>query len=66
VNDFDDACELPFTSDLVRLATSAMLAASTAKIRVTADTVCAFMIEGYKAGLVKAEPILIRRTGTLR
>ena len=38
VNDFDDACELPFTSDLVRLATSAMLAASAAKIEVTADT----------------------------
>src|SRR6476646_1522716 len=28
VNDFDDACELPFTNDLVRLVTSAMLAAS--------------------------------------
>src|SRR5690242_18121160 len=27
VNDFDEACELPFTSDLVRLATSVMLAA---------------------------------------
>ena len=27
INDFDEACELPFTSDLVRLATSAMLAA---------------------------------------
>src|SRR5262249_28864909 len=54
-----DACELPFTSDLVRLATSAMLAASAAKIKVAADTVCRFMIEGYRTGLVKAEPILI-------
>ena len=63
VNDFDDACELPFTSDLVRLATSAMLAASAAKIKVTADTVCAFMIEGYRTGLVKAEPILIPANG---
>ena len=25
INDFDDACELPFTSDLVRLAASALL-----------------------------------------
>ena len=59
VNDFDDACELPFTSDLVRLATSAMLAASAAKIEVTADTMCALIIEGYRTGLQKAEPILI-------
>jgi len=27
VNDFDEACELPYTHDLVRLATSALLAA---------------------------------------
>jgi hypothetical protein len=63
VNDFDDACELPFTSDLVRLATSAMLAASVARITVPADTICAFVIEGYKTGLVKAEPIVIPANG---
>ena len=51
VNDFDDACELPFTSDLVRLATSAMLAAGAAKIETTADRVCALVLEGYRAGL---------------
>ena len=33
VNDFDDACELPFTSDLVRLATSVMLAAESRGLR---------------------------------
>jgi uncharacterized protein (DUF2252 family) len=59
VNDFDDACELPFTSDLVRLATRAVLAASAARIEVTADTICAFIVEGYRTGLVKAEPIVI-------
>jgi len=59
VNDLDDACELPFTSDLVRLATSVMLAASAASIKVTADTICEFIIDGYQTGLVKAEPILI-------
>jgi hypothetical protein len=62
VNDFDDACELPFTSDLVRLATSAMLAASAARITVTADAICGFIIEGYRTGLVKAEPIMIPAT----
>ena len=37
INDFDDACELPFTSDLVRLATSVVLAAADAKIDVSVD-----------------------------
>ena len=64
VNDFDDACELPFTSDLVRLATSVMLAASTAKIKVTADVVCALITEGYTTGLVQAEPIVISANGS--
>ena len=59
VNDFDDACELPFTSDLVRLATSVMLAAESASIEVTTETICALIIEGYASGLRKAEPILI-------
>lgn len=63
VNDFDDACELPFTSDLVRLATSAILAASAAKIPVSASTICPLVIEGYKTGLVKAEPILVLTNG---
>jgi hypothetical protein len=63
VNDFDEACELPFTSDLVRLSTSAMLASSTARIEVSADAICAFVIEGYRAGLMKAEPILIPANG---
>src|SRR5262245_19306433 len=63
VNDFDDACELPFTSDLVRLATSAMLAAAAAKIQVEADTICGFMIEGYRTGLGETEPIVIPANG---
>jgi hypothetical protein len=61
VNDFDDACELSFTSDLVRLATSAVLAASVAKVGVTVDWICARLLEGYKTGLREATPILISR-----
>lgn len=63
VNDFDDACELPFTSDLVRLATSAMLAAAAAKINVATDVVCGFLLEGYRSGIVKGEPIVIPADG---
>jgi hypothetical protein len=61
VNDFDDACELPFTSDLVRLATSAVLAASVANVEVTADWICARLLEGYETGLRDAEPVLMSR-----
>jgi hypothetical protein len=51
INDFDDACELPFTSDLVRLSTSVMLAAEAAKLDVPANRVCSLLIEGYRTGL---------------
>jgi hypothetical protein len=59
VNDFDDACELAFTSDLVRLATSAVLAAAAAKIDVAANQVCEPLLAGYRAGLRTGEPILV-------
>jgi hypothetical protein len=60
INDFDDACELPFTSDLVRLATSVLLAASAANIKTSAPAVCALILEGYRANLREGgQPILI-------
>ena len=59
VNDFDEACELAFTSDLVRLATSAMLAAAEAEIDVGAARVCELLLAGYRAGLRIGEPILV-------
>ena len=59
VNDFDEACELAFTSDLVRLATSAVLAAAEAKIDVEANQVCDPLLAGYRAGLRTGQPILV-------
>jgi hypothetical protein len=59
VNDFDEACELAFTSDLVRLATSAVLAAADAKIDVDANQVCEPLLAGYRAGLRSGQPILV-------
>src|SRR5262245_42344786 len=60
VNDFDEACELPFTSDLVRLATSIMLAASDARVKVSAHKVCGRLIEGYRSGLkLEGKAILV-------
>jgi hypothetical protein len=60
INDFDDACELPFTSDLVRLAASVLLAAAAANLDVSADQVCALLLGGYRAGLrTEGQPILL-------
>jgi hypothetical protein len=60
INDFDEACELPFTSDLVRLATSVLLAAEAAALDVPANRVCALLLDGYRAGLkAGGKPILL-------
>jgi uncharacterized protein DUF2252 len=60
VNDFDDACELPFTNDLVRLATSVLLAATAADIQTSGDKICALLLAGYRAGLrADGRPILL-------
>ena len=60
VNDFDDACELPFTSDLVRLATSLVLAAADATIEVSVERICALVLDGYRSALRDSgTPILI-------
>ena len=60
INDFDEACELPFTSDLVRLATSVLLAAEAAGLEVPASRVCALLLDGYRAGLrAEGKPILL-------
>ena len=50
IDDFDDAWELPWTSDLVRLA-AALLAAEAAALDVSAGRVCALLLKGYRAGL---------------
>lgn len=54
VNDFDEACELPWTSDLVRLGVSARLVLpSLGNFGLSADDVCDVIYEGY-AGVVGA------------
>jgi hypothetical protein len=47
VNDFDEACTLPYTHDLVRLATSAVLATESRRINVSARDACDAILEGY-------------------
>ena len=60
INDFDEACELPFTSDLVRLATSTVLAAAAIEFRAPLPEICKLLLDGYREGVrAGGAPILI-------
>ena len=60
MNDFDEACELPFTSDLVRLATSGALAAKEDRLVTDPADIAALLLNGYRACLnAGGAPILL-------
>jgi hypothetical protein len=51
VNDFDEASNLPYTLDLVRLATSAGLAAAEGHLNLDLKEACAAVVAGYSGAL---------------
>jgi hypothetical protein len=51
VNDFDEAYQLPYTNDLVRLATSAALAIEAGKLGLRTREACYLLLSGYTEGL---------------
>jgi len=51
VNDFDESCYLPYTSDLIRLATSARLAIEASHLRLDSAAASEAILAGYTAGL---------------
>ena len=51
INDFDEACSLFYTNDLVRLATSAWLAIEADDLALGRGAGCRGILEGYAAGL---------------
>ena len=51
VNDFDEAFPLPYTVDLVRLATSAWLAIEAGHLSISPSDACATILGGYTQGL---------------
>jgi hypothetical protein len=63
VNDFDEAVELPFTSDLVRLATSLLLARKDEKagIHVGREDGIAAILDGYREALPAGTPFILER-----
>ena len=67
VNDFDEAAEMPYVLDLVRLATSALLASldrdpKRAPSRgMSAAAICSSVLEGYAQGLEAPKAIILDR-----
>jgi uncharacterized protein DUF2252 len=59
VNDFDEAAEMPYVLDLVRLATSAVLADSPECPAL--EQVCSHVIEGYESGLEAPDAFVLDR-----
>ncbi len=53
VNDFDEAYELPFTFDLVRLAASVMIARMGPGITINSREACAALLEGYRQAITQ-------------
>ncbi len=57
VNDFDEAAEMPFVLDIVRLVVSAILAR--ARGSISARDVCKEILSGYKEGLEQPCPFVL-------
>ena len=53
INDFDEASRLPYTNDLVRLATSAHLAIAAGHLTIGGREACSAIVEGYRESLEK-------------
>jgi hypothetical protein len=51
VNDFDEATTLPYTQDLVRLGTSALIAIEESRLGLTGRRACAAILEGYSESM---------------
>lgn len=47
INDFDEAYPMPYTIDLVRLATSALVAGEGGQLTIGADDACQAILDGY-------------------
>ena len=63
INDFDETYPLPYTVDLVRLATSALLAQRDGMLAISPRMVAANLIEGYRMGLDRrGRPFVLAET----
>ena len=53
INDFDEAAPLPYTQDLIRLATSVELASNTQQLSISLAEASDAILDGYREGLEK-------------
>jgi hypothetical protein len=60
VNDYDEAAEMPYVLDLLRLATSAVLAC-TKDCNPGAPIIAASIFQGYRKGLKEPRPLILDR-----
>src|SRR4029077_9360252 len=51
MNDFDEACPMPYTIDLVRLAASAVLAIDSNHLTLDPEDACKAIVKGYSKTL---------------
>ena len=68
VNDFDEAATMPYSIDLVRLATSALLAREQQNFRMSDKAICDAILDGYRSQLkIGGEPFVLEEDfGPLR
>jgi hypothetical protein len=59
VNDFDEAAEMPYPLDLIRLATSALVAGEGQN--TDAATICTAILRGYTRGISAPQPVVLDR-----
>lgn len=59
INDFDEAWPLPYANDLVRLATSALVAARASHLTIDPDDACTAITEGYAESLAGSDGPLV-------
>jgi len=60
INDLDEAAVLPYTNDLVRLATSAALASRDRHLDLRPADVCAAILDGYSTAIDRGgEPVVL-------
>jgi hypothetical protein len=65
INDFDEAAELPYTLDLIRLATSALVASDEGHLGLKAKDACAAIVEGYRKSLAEhGQPFVLEEKNT--
>ena len=60
INDFDEAAQLPYTQDLIRLVASVGLAAQTQELKISLAEACDAILNGYCDGLERnGEPFAV-------